>query len=259
MVKSSERLGPTVGEFFERGALDKDPPKWDPPTALNRYFAAVLTAARELDERREVPLIRGPQWAEINSKNRAYHPWGTQECPEGIEKRASAHFKQMRKLTTSRVSFWGITLRTGWEILSSGILLVQWEQIWAKRRGYGFVPFFRYRTGRGDVAVYYAADEVPAESSRESDSDICWEPRLERYIALCSMSRTATTAVQFLIEATLSIQPATVGWMEDDFSRSVFSLGKPARETVLSAIHALREPDIFWTPGDATIVLTPGA
>ena len=245
------RFAPEISDFENQGEEDFSPaePKEVMDVALsplNEFFVALTTAAQAVEQEPprvpcspyELPVSTG-----LEEAKRLHNSWHVDE-PEGLEKRGCAHMNQLCKHTTGSVSRYDLTVDYTYESVSVGVIVVSWSQVWGNRRGFGFIPYFRYLTSGGASATYHSVSEVPREYGGPN-----WDPNLEDYIAQTGMEESKKEALRAVIRAVFVIEPFIIGWHDTETGKDSYawSDGDAAEKTILQAMKELREQDMTLT------------
>ena len=187
-------------------------------------------------------------WGAIPKGNEINSPW-TGENPEGLAIRAAAHFTQAAKITTGHCSRYELTIDYTYETVGVGVILLNWEQVCGKRVGVGMLPYWRYVTSGGRPFMRFDQPHRLSEAEIEAfNSEIDpWGVELGWYIDR-AWPPERRNALRELEAAVAAIQPTIFGWIDDDLSRSVWTQGAAAQETILAAVRELQEADVFYQP-----------
>jgi hypothetical protein len=160
----------------------------------------------------------------------------------GLAHSAANHVYSLERCSKTEMRTHQLTLDTGDEPLTVGLLVVNWANppVYTpppafQRFGWGVTPFWRRvsTVGKSYTKFWDTAD---------------LHPRLRKLYEEDPQNTTVTPIIVELDALAKSIQPFVVGFTNQSPSGIVWSQGAPALGTLLRAIEFRRGDDILWSP-----------
>jgi hypothetical protein len=176
--------------------------------------------------------------------------WPTGCGHKGIAARAAIHKNQMIKMTSTNLYTHSLVIMTGYETVSTGILMFLWCQPCGERQGWGVLPFWRYRTARGSATTHWSIEEATTASRNQVHPHLV--PYVGRMKKVNPYGEKVAPAVYKVTNLIAAIQPFLFGHVRNSPGRVVWSQGDPARWTILEALKELNTQDYFWAPEKGT-------